>query len=578
MRLQTQFKKIQFPSLPLALTLRNFKSFGLQYPTGRFGLRSPGLLGIGATRGGIISVTSPGDATRQRGYIIPSLIGPEGLNYTYLTQLPTIMSVTRTSLQIMLCRFDYGKLVKVPMILGEADYVAVSHVWGRADWQILPGVDGDVLASKEKATFITEQLPSIVGKGYFWMDILCIDQRNADARIAVTQHIPVIFRSAQKTIVVRDGAGLQECCAKAMGDYDTWKDGYCPALMIHHSSTHRGCNAVSEGVLTRLWVLQEVILSDNIQFVRCRDSKEKPRVKPISDLAVNHLMHSLLSLAHAWASHEQDRNSDTCAQRNTRRGFLHAFLNNGATSRKLRTGNLTQHNKALDLSIHWSCTRRTSKPRDFILAIMPQQSWYIVPRRAKCMTFGELYLDCCHQAEKNNVNLVTLVTVGRATSSLLDMILTPLPPTDNIPTPTCLGDLVKLFNGPRLVAPSPSNCAPSTIEISAPEVEVQRINGKMKSLEIFQLLHQCISCSEILWGAALCGELYAYGIPYVFEKTWGICLTEEDSQSLDPLMGALIALIITIYDEMEPGKVRGQEFKNKFLIQNILPDYGNCLI
>jgi hypothetical protein len=37
---------------------------------------------------------------------------------------------------------------------------------------------GEVLVSDEKEKFMDEQLPILVGREWFWMDILCIDQRD----------------------------------------------------------------------------------------------------------------------------------------------------------------------------------------------------------------------------------------------------------------------------------------------------------------------------------------------------------------------------------------------------------------
>jgi hypothetical protein len=79
----------------------------------------------------------------------------------------------------------------------------------------------------EKANFIAQMLPSIVETEYFWMDILCIEE-DTDARIAATQHIPAIFRSAQRTIVIRDSPGIQGCIPAMAG------------LNISTSYTHPG--------------------------------------------------------------------------------------------------------------------------------------------------------------------------------------------------------------------------------------------------------------------------------------------------------------------------------------------------
>jgi hypothetical protein len=117
-------------------------------------------------------------------------------------------SPAHESRRIAMCRYNEGgNLEKVIVVLHDTKYLAISHTWGEAEWQLIPAFEGEILASKEKAKFIKERLHQLVGEQYFWMDILCIDQRNADARVAVTQNIPAIFQFAQRTIVIRDGTG-----------------------------------------------------------------------------------------------------------------------------------------------------------------------------------------------------------------------------------------------------------------------------------------------------------------------------------------------------------------------------------
>ena len=128
------------------------------------------------------------------------------------------------TLQITICRYESSKLVKRSLPLNSIKYIAVSHVWGQATWQRVAGHEEKVLVSNEKAKFLAERLPSVVGDQYFWMDILCVNQRDSTERVAVTQHIPSIFRLAERTIVVRDSTGFQSCCAAVIGDV-TWHAG-----------------------------------------------------------------------------------------------------------------------------------------------------------------------------------------------------------------------------------------------------------------------------------------------------------------------------------------------------------------
>jgi hypothetical protein len=194
---------------------------------------------------------------------------------------PRNRAVQQTSLQVTMCRYsESGILIKAKLPIDATEYVAVSHVWGRdAEWRHIPGVKSDVFASKEKAKFLVERLPFIVENKWFWMDILCINQHDDEARIAITQHIPAIFRSAQRTVVIRGGAGLRDCCVKA---YELLPGGECfdySTARIHHRTIHKNIH-FEENVLSRLWPLQEIMLSDSIQFVRCEDVVDEEITRP----------------------------------------------------------------------------------------------------------------------------------------------------------------------------------------------------------------------------------------------------------------------------------------------------------
>jgi hypothetical protein len=92
-------------------------------------------------------------------------------------------------------QFGYRlELANVP--ISTTKYFAISHVCGEAEWMHVPGV-GSVLMLRKKSRFIRNELRNIAEGNYFSMDILCINQRNKNARIAVTRHIPAIYRNAE---------------------------------------------------------------------------------------------------------------------------------------------------------------------------------------------------------------------------------------------------------------------------------------------------------------------------------------------------------------------------------------------
>ena len=103
---------------------------------------------------------------------------------------------------IKFARFTDGVLGLFDSKPDELEYVAFSHVWGEWEWRDIPGIPYQVKASQEKADFIEKDLPKLVGNGAFWMDTLTVNQRNEAAVISVVGSIPLIFRTAERTIAV----------------------------------------------------------------------------------------------------------------------------------------------------------------------------------------------------------------------------------------------------------------------------------------------------------------------------------------------------------------------------------------
>lgn len=239
-----------------------------------------------------------------RGYTTPAT------SFVYIHTLPSdshsfkstfissSMTTNRLDFQTLMCRYESGRFVTRMMPLKNLHYVAVSHVWGEVEWRSIPGVEGDVSASREKAKFIAERLHSIVGSEYFWMDILCVNQRDSDKRVAVTQHIPAIFRQAQRTIVVHDRIAFRDCCLQVMRDQATWASWECHKRIDDHHFQDHECNG--ESILTRAWVVQEILLSDRLKFVHSFEPPRKQSVHtrstPVTTIQVFRGLNNLYTL------------------------------------------------------------------------------------------------------------------------------------------------------------------------------------------------------------------------------------------------------------------------------------------
>ncbi|KAF8209398.1 hypothetical protein K438DRAFT_1572691 [Mycena galopus ATCC 62051] len=374
-------------------------------------------------------------------------------------------------LEILVCRYECSKIVKEKRPISEI-FIAVSHVWGNADWRQLECVEDEILVSEEKAHFITHDLPNVVGNTWFWIDILCVDQRDGDARLAVTQHIPSIFRAAIKTVVIRESTGFRDCCVEAarlsfefMGkthygrpwkdqdediDFTEGMDGW-QKLGLHLQREHAEDN-IEDDVLSRLWPLQEIMMSNCVRFVKCKPvSFTGPATRGAGQ--GYDLIGSLSTLALAWDTIGSKDETNLWYRTGTGRwDFLDAFFHCSETRRGNTVTEIPELPRARDLCIHLSSMRRTSKPRDFILAIMPQYGFYRMPRNARRMTFTQLYIDCCHQLRGRDIEIGPLFI--ESSENPFDGRIGEL--RAGVPEPIYLGDLVKLFNGPVQRSPERS--------------------------------------------------------------------------------------------------------------------------
>lgn len=360
---------------------------------------------------------------------------------------------------VVMCRYLDENLVRELRSVDDTQYVAISHVWGEcADWRVVPGIEGDVKVSKEKGVFLAERMPSLVKDSWFWMDVLCVDQRDKAARVAVTQHIPRIFRQAVKTIAIKDARGFQSCCFDAMGrPRDLQTSSISKKFEAHFYAAHDGRHEdFLEGVLSRLWPLQEIMLSDTIQFESCPSAPQSIQ----SDLQVQDrrlivitLLSNLSLMTSSWLKYgiDEERFRENPKNSWTHAGFKEAFFNCTTASRSRRSDRLPYFPQKMEILNLSSSPRRTGVARDFILAIMPQYAFYKVPADAKSMSFSQLFVDCYQQLGDLSPLSPLLACRQVGTSgpwasepSVLDYSC----PAQDIPEPFFLADFARLFLGP----------------------------------------------------------------------------------------------------------------------------------
>ncbi|KAF7548040.1 hypothetical protein G7Z17_g7312 [Cylindrodendrum hubeiense] len=415
---------------------------------------------------------------------------------------------------VTFAKFDNGNFRLFKARTREIEYFAISHVWGKTAWRAIDGIDGDKLISQEKADFVKNNLPALVGDTPFWMDTLTVDQKNPDEVIATVQVIPDIFRDAARTIAIRESDGFYHCCEEAVRDSQGWGD-FNDRLAIHNEE--HVDHLREESYLRRLWTLQECLLSHTIQFAVAPINTPLPKVDDASPRNgdayayrndIEMLLDCLWVLAYSFNGTQGE---DGMEGINT---FIKAYANCGTITRMRpfeRTMDDTIHNieGGQFRLVNQASNRSATEPRDYIFATMTQFPWYHYPLDAINMSFSEIFADLYNQAS---------VAGHKFTPKVLQSMTDPdavngdaWRPSDDQPEPACLGDFIKLIG--RKIEPSQQLTGPhlqSTLHIAS-AVPIRQYDNE-RSEGVLWVIESAMKFSPQLWGEAhKGGELSKFG-------------------------------------------------------------------
>ena len=130
--------------------------------------------------------------------------------------------------------------------------------------------------------------------------------------------------------------------------------------------------------------------------------------------------------------------------------FLKAYVHGGTmlndhnitrtAQEDIHTGSFLENNS--------SSHRSATLPRDYFVAMMTQVPWYHLPQATIKMSFGELYTDLYQQAARTGHAFTCRFTQSMLDPQATDIVTAWLPSIQQ-PSPSCLGDFLKLM-GHRL--------------------------------------------------------------------------------------------------------------------------------
>ncbi|KAG9186294.1 hypothetical protein G6011_02850 [Alternaria panax] len=388
---------------------------------------------------------------------------------------------------IKFARFKNATLELFEARIQDTDYIAFSHVWGHWAWRSIDGIPYEVKASEEKAHFIANDLPALVGDGAFWMDTLTVDQRNPLDVSEIVDAIPDIFMMAKKTIAVKECDGLYDCCIAAVDGFDDY-DEFTQKFHAHYSHSDYTC---TESYLQRLWTLQECLLSHTIEFVVGTDNHPKKlavRAQAKDDVMFYRYQTERTILADAlWVLAYSFSGSQGVSVMNK---FFKAYVHGGTVinpNRAQRSQDEDIHTGSF-LRVNLASHRSATMPRDYIFATMPAFPWYTYPKKdALSMSFGEIYLDLYQQAALSGHAFTC-----RFTRSMVDAACTD--PTDgwlpsqHLPSPSTLGDFLKLV-GQRV--PNISNSSAKHVHLTS-IVQIKEFECRSSPDFVIALLEACV--------------------------------------------------------------------------------------
>ncbi|RYP92625.1 hypothetical protein DL770_001267 [Monosporascus sp. CRB-9-2] len=273
---------------------------------------------------------------------------------------------------------------------------------------------------------------SLVGDVAFWMDTITVNQKDPAEVISTVQAIPAIFRDAEKTIAIREGDAIYNCCVEAVAGFPDLAE-MRRMLLVHVSERHYE-SVFEESYLKRLWTLQEVLLSHTIQFVVSTD--------------VIRTEDALYILAEAFTHGQNTESTQALVE------FMRAYIMGGTVHRGKPLARPLNEDIFSDNFVEYyvASNRAATESRDYIFATMPQFPWYHYPKDAERMLFSEIFSDFYGQAAAAGHSFS-----GRITQSMTDLQSLADPndswgPSKEQPEPKSLGDFLKLL-GHRLDPP-----------------------------------------------------------------------------------------------------------------------------
>ncbi|OJD35242.1 het-domain-containing protein [Diplodia corticola] len=298
---------------------------------------------------------------------------------------------------------------KQALITAES-YVAISHVWGdpsTINTVHIDGVGPVKLSPGKKDLLHILRRPDICGAGWFWLDLFCIDQ-SPSSPIPISAQlmaIPAIYRSSSVVVILIESPVCSSWIEQAT-DVAEQSVLDTDVFGIEEAAHARKCPnlVLMDPWFDRLWTRQEGLYAMKLRMI-----------------ILNEVACARFSTAPA-APHDGDRwlsEQQAVAKRDEVATFIadklayHGIPDDGGIAsecfyfdlmykHRVDVTNYSGHagpaaSSYMPIRDAWKSNRRTSKARDYVLAVFPDIDGYRVPLNVRNLSFHQLLEDACEQ-------------------------------------------------------------------------------------------------------------------------------------------------------------------------------------
>ena len=298
------------------------------------------------------------------------------------------------------------------------DYLAISHVWGDPSTIEKVYVDGaglvELSPGKRDILSILRR-DAICGKDWFWMDLFCMSQ-SATSPISISeqlQAIPQIYKSSRVTKVLIESPICREWPKTA---YRARFGQFFEVDIFHEEEARhsRKCPHILffDPWFERLWTRQEGLYGMHLEVVVLNWIDCKRHTVHLSDMARWKTEgEATLRQQYALQFIRDKLSYHDLGQENEFASYFNLFYNHHLRVSEFG-GGVGPSGKYLPFTAAWRSARRTTKERDYVLAVMPDVEGYTVPPNAREYSFKWLFANAFDQF-RNSLNLSLISKVPR---------------------------------------------------------------------------------------------------------------------------------------------------------------------